>query len=152
MSLEEYKGEQIVESELVGDSELVGESELIEGQLEEQPIIKKPKLIKEEVNRRLVHGIKKHNLEYDLLYNAEKAALNKDGDVLTFLFQRMFFYRLNEKLSAYQCDHSYRFTRQILTQMQLSRGKINDILEIFKKNGGVCDCEVLYNVESLVIG
>lgn len=119
---------------------------------EEQPPLKDRRLINKEVNRRLVHGNKTANLEYDALYSSEKASLNKDAEVLSLLFHRMFFYRLNEKLSAYHCDHTYRFTRQILTQMQFNRGKINDILEIFKKNGGECDCEVLYNVESLVIG
>ncbi|WP_019850440.1 DUF2695 domain-containing protein [Desulfitobacterium sp. PCE1] len=124
-----------------------------EGQEEqEHPLLKDKKLIKEEVNRRLVHGIKKANLEYDSLYSHEKSSLNKDSELLSQLFHRMFFYRLNEKLSAFHCDHTYRFSRQILTQMQFNRGKINDILEIFKKNGGECDCEVLYNVESLLIG
>lgn len=123
-----------------------------EDEQEEQPLLKDKKSIQKEVNRRLVHGIKEGNLEYDSLYSLEKASLNKDSEILSTLFQRMFFYRLNEKLSAFQCDHTYRFTRQILTQMQFSRGKINDILEIFKKNGGECDCEVLYNVESLLIG
>ena len=127
--------------------------EKINGEVpQEQPLLKDRKMFKEEVNRRLVHGLKTANLEYDSLYSSEKASLNKDSEILTLLFQRMFFYRLNEKLSAFHCDHTYRFTRQILTQMQFNRGEINDILEIFKKNGGVCDCEVLYNVESLVIG
>jgi len=119
---------------------------------EELPLIKNKKLIKQEVNRRLVQGIKAGKLEYDFLYSPEKAQKNKDWEVLTLLFERMFFYRLNEKLSSYQCDHTYRFTRQILTQMQFTRGKINEILEIFRKNGGECDCEVLYNIESLIIG
>ncbi|WP_072774452.1 DUF2695 domain-containing protein [Desulfitobacterium chlororespirans] len=122
-----------------------------EGQAE-LPLLKDKKLIKEEVNRRLVHGIKQGHLEYDALYNHEKSSLNKDAEILSMLFQRLFFYRLNEKLGAFHCDHTYRFSRQILTQMQLNRGKINDILEIFQKNGGVCDCEVLYNVESRLIG
>ncbi len=142
MPLEENQEVQLEEQTILAE----------QATLEEQPILKQPKLIKREVNNRLVHGVKRYNLEYDSLYSAKKAALNKDAETLTFLFQRMFFYRLNEKLSAYQCDHTYRFTRQILTQMQLTRGKINDILEIFKKNGGECDCEVLYNIESLVIG
>lgn len=120
--------------------------------LPEEPVLKNRKEIEKEVNRRLVHGMKSANLEYDSLYSAEKASLNKDAEVLSMLFRRMFFFRLNEKLEADRCDHTYRFSRQILTQMQLSRGEINDILEIFKKNGGICDCEVLYNVESLLIG
>ncbi|AGA69636.1 Protein of unknown function (DUF2695) [Desulfitobacterium dichloroeliminans LMG P-21439] len=118
----------------------------------EQSTLKDRKKIKEEVNRRLVHGIKEENLEYDSLYSIEKSSINRDSEILSLLFHRMFFYRLNEKLSALHCDHTYRFSRQILTQMQFNRGKINDILEIFKKNGGKCDCGVLYNVESLLIG
>ncbi|MGI1660184.1 MAG: DUF2695 domain-containing protein [Desulfitobacterium sp.] len=117
-----------------------------------QSLLKDRKRINEEVNRRIVYGIKEADLGYDSLYSFEKASKNKDSEILSLLFRRMFFYRLNEKLSAYHCDHTYRFSRQILTQMQLSRGEINEILEIFKKNDGVCDCEVLYNVESLLIG
>jgi len=118
----------------------------------EQEVSKDRKLIKEEVNRRLVSGLQTINLEYDSLYNSEKASLNKDSELLSMLFHRMFFYRLNEKLSGLNCDHTLRLSKQILTQMQLSRGKINEILEVFNKNGGNCDCEVLYNVESQLIG
>ena len=118
----------------------------------EKEILKDKKLIKEEVNRRLVSGITNDNLEYDALYNYEKASLNKDFDLLNLLFQRMFFYRLNEKLSGLTCDHTLRLSEQILTQMQFSRGKMNEILEVFKKNGGHCDCEIIYNVESQLIG
>lgn len=118
----------------------------------EQEVLKDKKLIREEVNRRIVSGSQNANLEYDSLFNYEKASLNKDSDLLSLLFHRMFFYRLNEKLSGLTCDHTFRLSRQILTQMQLSRGKINEILEIFKNNGGHCDCEVIYYVESRLIG
>lgn len=115
-------------------------------------VLKDKKAIKEEVNRRLVFGSRSAILEYDFLFNDEKAGLNKDFALLSVLFQRMFFYRLNEKLSGLGCDHTFRLTNQILTQMQFKRGKINEILEVFKKNGGHCDCEVIYYVESLLIG
>ena len=118
----------------------------------EREVLKDKKFIKEEVNRRLVSGITNDNLEYDSLYNYEKASLNKDSDLLSLLFHRMFFYRLNENLSGLTCDHTLRLSQQILTQMQFSRGKINEILEVFKKNGGHCDCEIIYNVESQLIG
>lgn len=126
--------------------------ELREQSAPDQEFIKDRKQINEEVTRRLVSGNQTINLEYDSLYNAEKASLNKDSELLSFLFHRMFFYRLNEKLSALHCDHTFRLTEQILTQMQLSRGKMNEIIEVFKKNNGNCDCEVLYNVESQLIG
>jgi len=118
----------------------------------ENEVIKDRKLIREEVTRRLVSGLQTTTLEYDSLFNPEKARLNKDFDLLSRLFHRMFFYRLNEKLSGLTCDHTFRQTNQILTQMQFSRGEMNEILEVFKKNGGNCDCEILYNVESLLIG
>jgi len=118
----------------------------------EEEVLKDRKLIKEEVTRRLVSGLQTANLEYDSLFNDEKASLNKDSDLLSLLFHRMFFYRLNEKLSGLTCDHTFRLSNQILTQMQFGRGKMNEILEVFKKNGGHCDCEVLYNVESQLIG
>ena len=126
--------------------------ELREQQTPEQEVLKDKKLIREEVTRRLVSGLHTTNLEYDSLYNDEKASLNKDADLLKLLFQRMFFYRLNEKLTGLTCDHTFRLSEQILTQMQFSRGKMNEILEIFKKNGGHCDCEVIYYVESQLIG
>ena len=115
-------------------------------------VLKDRKLIREEVNRRLVSGLQTMNLEYDAIFNGEKASLNKDSDMLGLLFQRMFFYRLNEKLSGLTCDHTFRLSEQILTQMQFSRGKMNEIFEVFKKNGGNCDCEIIYNVESQLIG
>ena len=118
----------------------------------EDEVLKDGKLIKEEVTRRLVSGLQTSKLEYDSLFNQEKASLNKDSDVLSLLFHRMFFYKLNEKLSGLTCDHTLRLSHQILTQMHFTRGKINEIIEIFKKNGGECDCEVIYNVESQLIG
>ncbi|HBW33932.1 DUF2695 domain-containing protein [Desulfosporosinus sp. BICA1-9] len=126
--------------------------ELREQQTPEIEVLKDRKLIREEVNRRLVSSLQTANLEYDSLFNQEKASLNKDYDLLSLLFQRMFFYRLNEKLSGLTCDHTLRLSNQILTQMQFSRGKINDTIEVFKKNGGICDCEIIYNVESKLIG
>jgi len=127
-------------------------SEIREQLTPETEVLKEKKLIREEVNRRLVSGLKTNLLEYDLLFNDEKASSNKDYELLSLLFHRMFFYRLNEKLSGLNCDHSLRLSEQILTQMQFSRGKMNEILDIFKKNGGICDCEIIYNVESQLIG
>ena len=126
--------------------------ELREQQNPEMEVLKDRKLIREEVNRRLVSGSKTTTLEYDSLFNYEKASLNKDSALLSLLFHRMFFYRLNEKLSGLTCDHTLRLSEQILTQMQFSRGKMNEILEVFKRNGGHCDCEIIYNIESQLIG
>ncbi len=118
----------------------------------EEEVLKDRKQIKEEVTRRLVSGVKTASLEYDFLFNEHKANLNKDSDLLSLLFHRMFFYRLNEKLTGLSCDHTFRFTNQILTQMQFTRGKMNEVLEVFKKNSAHCDCEVIYYVESQLIG
>jgi len=118
----------------------------------ENEVLKDRKLIRKEVNSRLVSGTQTMTLEYDAIFNSEKASLNKDSEVLSLLFHRMFFYRLNEKLSGLTCDHTFRLSNQILTQMQFSRGKINEIVEIFKKNDGNCDCEIIFNVESQLIG
>lgn len=118
----------------------------------ENEVLKDRKLIRKEVNSRLVSGLQTMTLEYDAIFNSEKASLNKDSEVLGLLFHRMFFYRLNEKLSGLTCDHTFRLSYQILTQMQFSRGKINELLEIFKKNGGNCDCEIIFNVENRLIG
>ncbi|MDR3543976.1 MAG: DUF2695 domain-containing protein [Desulfosporosinus sp.] len=126
--------------------------ELREQLTPENEVLKDKKLVKEEVTRRLVSGLQTTNLEYDSLFNYEKASSNRDFDLLSLLFHRMFFYKLNEKLSGFECDHTLRFSHQILTQMQFSRGKINEIFEVFKKNGGECDCEIIYNVENLLIG
>jgi len=126
--------------------------ELREQLTPENEVLKDKKLIRDEVNRRLVSGLQTANLEYDALFNDEKAGLNKDSELLNLLFHRMFFYRLNEKLSGLTCDHTHRLSTQILTQMQFNRGKMNEILEVLKKNGGDCDCEIIYNVESQLIG
>ena len=126
--------------------------ELREHLTSETEVLKDKKLIREEVNHRLVSGLQTIALEYDSLFNVEKASSNKDSELLSLLFHRMFFYRLNEKLSGLTCDHTLRLSEQILTQMQFNRGKMNEILEVFKKNGGFCDCEIIYNVESQLIG
>jgi hypothetical protein len=126
--------------------------ELREQSTPEIEVLKDKKLIKEEVKARLVSGLQTATLEYDFLFNEEKASLNKDCDLLSLLFHRMFFYRLNEKLSGLTCDHTLRLSNQILTQMQFGRGRINEIIEVFRKNGGQCDCEILYKVESQLIG
>jgi len=126
--------------------------ELKEQLTPEKEVLKDKKLIREEVNRRLVSGVETMPLEYDSIFNHEKAILNKDFDLLNLLFKRMFFYRLNEKLSAFECNHTFHLSDQILTQMQFSRGKMNEIMEVFKKNGGVCDCEIIFKVESQLIG
>jgi len=57
----------------------------------DKEVSKDRKLVKEEVNRRLVSGLQTINLEYDSLYNYEKASLNKDCELLSLLFHRMFF-------------------------------------------------------------
>ena len=126
--------------------------ELKEQLAPEKEVLKDKKLIREEVNRRLVSGVETMPLEYDSIFNPEKAILNKDFDLLNLLFKRMFFYRLNEKLSAFECNHTFHLSDQILTQMQFSRGKMNEIMEVFKKNGGVCDCEIIFKVETQLIG
>lgn len=126
--------------------------ELREEQSPEQEVLKDRRLIREEVTRRLVSGLKTASLGYDSIYNYEKASLSKDSDALSELFHRMFFYRLNEKLAGLTCDHTLRLSNQILTQMRFTRGKINDTLELLKKNGGHCDCEVIFKVESQIIG
>lgn len=118
----------------------------------QEEFLKDKKLIREEVNRRLVTGLQTANLEYDSIFNNKKASSNKDFDLLSLLFHRMFFYRLNERLSAFECDHSLRLSDQILTQMQFNRGKMNEILDVLKRNGGDCDCEIIYQVESQLIG
>jgi hypothetical protein len=126
--------------------------ELREQLTPEKEVLKDRKLIREEVNSRLVSGLQTTTLEYDSIFNYEKASLNKDSNLLSLLFHRMFFYRLNKKLSALNCDHTLRLSEQILTQMQFSRGKMNEILEVLEKNGGHCDCDIIYNVESQLIG
>jgi|GEM_PF-928357 hypothetical protein len=126
--------------------------ELREQLTPEKEVLKDKKLIRKEVNNRLVSGLETMPLEYDSIFNQEKASLNKDCDLLSLLFHRMFFYRLNEKLSGFECDHTFHLSEQILTQMQFSRGKMNEIYEVFKKNGGDCDCNIIFNVESQLIG
>jgi hypothetical protein len=126
--------------------------ELREKLTPDQEVLKDKKLIREEVNHRLVSGLQTANIEYDSIYNEEKASSIKDSDLLSMLFHRMFFYRLNEKLSAFECDHTFRLSDQILTQMQFGRGKINEILEVFKRHGGDCDCEIIFKVETQLIG
>jgi hypothetical protein len=41
---------------------------------------------------------------------------------------------------------SYLFSRQIMIAMGLTAGEVTASLKYFRKHGGYCDCEVVFNV------
>ena len=52
---------------------------------------------------------------------------------------------MDEKLEANDgCDHSLTFTREFLEKQKVD---VESVLDWIIKEGGGCDCEVLYNVE-----
>ncbi len=51
---------------------------------------------------------------------------------------------LDLQLGERDCDHDFTITKDFLLKNGLDNDKIFDW---FKKHGGYCDCEILYNVE-----
>ncbi len=47
---------------------------------------------------------------------------------------------------TWKCYHDYRFTKKIL-KAHFKKVNVNKFIEFCKKNGGYCDCEILFNVE-----
>ncbi len=58
---------------------------------------------------------------------------------------RAMFEWLEKKLDATPCDHTHRFTLQYARTNELDE---EALLEWLRDYGGVCDCEVLAQVES----
>ena len=73
--------------------------------------------------------------------------------VLKALHERKFFERLDDQLSpadttvpAKACVHTYDISMATLTECGFDLAEIEDIKQVMSKNGGCCDCEILYNV------
>ena len=52
----------------------------------------------------------------------------------------------NQKSPTWKCYHDYRFTKKILKKY-FKDIDAKKFIEFCKKNGGYCDCEILFNVE-----
>lgn len=59
------------------------------------------------------------------------------------LFHQLFS-SLNEQLSNDECDHSLRFTEEFLADSDVDT---DAVIEWLGEQGGLCDCEVIANVE-----
>ena len=73
--------------------------------------------------------------------------------VLEALRNKNFFERLDDQLSpvdvsvpAKTCAHTYDISTTTLAECGFDTAEIEDIKQVMLKNGGCCDCEILYNV------
>lgn len=78
----------------------------------------------------------------------EKAQIEfeKSLPVSREVFQNLFDF-LDEELEKKGCDDHFTLTKQFLKTNQIQNE--DEVVNWLKKNGGFCDCEVLYNVEEL---
>lgn len=111
----------------------------------EQTQAKERKELKAEINRRFSSGQIKMTLPEDDCYDYKEIFTFEDFSVLEMLAKRMFFVKLEENLQKTECDNTLRFSKSLLLNMGL-KNRIDEILNIFEKYGGFCDCEVLYNI------
>lgn len=47
---------------------------------------------------------------------------------------------------TWKCYHDFRFTKEILSK-EFPKVNQSKFIEFCKKNGGYCDCEILFNVK-----
>lgn len=64
------------------------------------------------------------------------------------LFHQL-FHTLNERLADDDCDHSMRWTEEFLADNEVDT---DAVVEWLAEEGGLCDCEVIANVEEKFIG
>ena len=74
-------------------------------------------------------------------------------DVITCLRRSRFFERLDDLLSPNEptpqrevCVGDYELSRRILQESGFDSDDMRDIFSVLKAQGGLCDCEILYNV------
>lgn len=51
------------------------------------------------------------------------------------------------KSVTWKCGGDFKFSEQILNEMEIPKITQTKFLNYCKKNGGYCDCEILFNVE-----
>jgi len=57
----------------------------------------------------------------------------------------VFFKKLKRKLKSSVCNNDYKFTREVFAEM--GNIDIEASIKLFKKNGGACDCEIIFNID-----
>jgi len=73
----------------------------------------------------------------------EKEAFINNLPVSKKVLKKMFNY-LNTVLELEGCSHDYTHVSKFIKERQLPKA---ELVSWFQKNGGYCDCEILYNVE-----
>ncbi len=73
-------------------------------------------------------------------------------DVMSCLTTRGFFEELDNRLCPKDnalpralCDHSYTISESVLAERGFPGEDLDDIFDVLRSMGGVCDCEILYN-------
>ncbi|SFN32852.1 Protein of unknown function [Paenimyroides ummariense] len=93
---------------------------------------------KEEIEKRKL-------LKKQLRENARKE-FEENLPISRHYFKTIFDY-LNDYLEQNECDHTLNTTLEILRNQNITN--VQETISWLNKNGGYCDCEVLYNVEEL---
>jgi hypothetical protein len=60
--------------------------------------------------------------------------------------KRHFAEMMLRTLQAGQCQHDFAVSRQILSDMSFGADETDTILRFFIEHGGMCDCEIIYNL------
>jgi hypothetical protein len=73
-------------------------------------------------------------------------------DVMRSLTTRGFFEELDNRFRPKDdavpravCDHSYTISESVLAERGFHAEDLDDIFDVLRAKGGVCDCEILYN-------
>ena len=85
-------------------------------------------------------------VEHEQWADFVEALLDEDG--IDFLVRR------DDKVSAtWKCDctDAFPISRRILAEMGLTPDDVEQSISYFRRNGGLCDCEVLFNVDQLAV-
>lgn len=70
----------------------------------------------------------------------------KELDILETLYNRQFFYRLSQLLEKNECDNEFTMSIKLLQDMGYGKERIDETLNLFRNQGGYCDCEIILNI------
>lgn len=113
----------------------------------EQVHAKARKEEKAERNRRFFNNEVQNRIPEDGYgFNTDSLSFDEIG-LLSELHGRCFFTKLGEALNNKECDSNFEVAAGLLKQMKdMKEEKREEIFEMFKRNGGHCDCEIMKNV------
>lgn len=79
--------------------------------------------------------------------NDEKNEFINSLPFSTEIFKELFNY-IDKVLESNGCDDTLKYTKKFLENNNLP---VKESIEWLEKNGGYCDCEVLFNIEDKIL-